>query len=190
MEIVEAVINRVLRKICGMGRGWAFSGIDFTHFGSREAARLSLHRLEQLGRIRRVMRGVYDYPRESALLERRLSPEMDQVARALARRFGWSIQPDGATAQMFAFGSLVRWIAWCNGFWRIMRYAVGRGFDTFPFRAFRINVLRQSLAHRLQVQLETVSHLFPTELSGLCLNVHNLSLFIIHERANIVNTRF
>jgi len=98
-KIVEFVINRVLSKIYGMGRGWAFSGIDFTHFGSREAVRLSLHRLEQQGRIRRVMRGVYDYPRESALLERRLSPDMDQVARALARRFGWSIQPDGATAQ-------------------------------------------------------------------------------------------
>ena len=92
-------MKQVLSKIYGMGGGWAFSGTDFTHFGSREAVRISLLRLEQQGRIRRVMRGVYDYPRESALLNRRLSPDLDQVAHALARRFGWSIQPDGATAQ-------------------------------------------------------------------------------------------
>ncbi|MEP7355344.1 MAG: DUF6088 family protein [Acidobacteriota bacterium] len=45
------------------------------------------------------MRGVYDYPRHSDFLEMKVSPDIDQVAHALARKFAWRIQPDGATAQ-------------------------------------------------------------------------------------------
>jgi hypothetical protein len=49
--------------------------------------------------IRRVIRGIYDYPRSSELLGRQLGPNLDQVAQALARKFGWRIQPSGAAAQ-------------------------------------------------------------------------------------------
>jgi hypothetical protein len=59
----------------------------------------SLFRLEKEGVIRRVIRGVYDYPRYSELLKKTVVPDIDQVANALARKFGWRIQPDGATAQ-------------------------------------------------------------------------------------------
>lgn len=44
------------------------------------------------------MRGIYDYPRSSKLLDSRLSPDIDQVAHALARKFGWRIQPSGPSA--------------------------------------------------------------------------------------------
>jgi hypothetical protein len=60
---------------------------------------LTLHRKEKEGIIRRVIRGIYDYPRHSDLLQKTLSPDLDQVAHALARKFAWRIQPDGATAQ-------------------------------------------------------------------------------------------
>ena len=46
-----------------------------------------------------MLRGVYDYPGYSNFLEQQLSPDINQVAHALARRFGWRIQPDGSTAQ-------------------------------------------------------------------------------------------
>ena len=38
--------------------------------------------------IRRVIRGIYDYPKFSDLLRQPLSPDIDQVAEALARKFG------------------------------------------------------------------------------------------------------
>jgi hypothetical protein len=41
--------------------------------------------------------GVYDYPRQSELLGQ-LSPDIDQVAQALARKFNWRIQASGDTA--------------------------------------------------------------------------------------------
>lgn len=59
---------------------------------------MALHRLVEAGTIRRVMRGVYDYPRYSELLQQPLAPDVHQVAQALARKFGWRIHPDGAAA--------------------------------------------------------------------------------------------
>ena len=53
--------------------------------------------------IRRVCRGVYDYPRFSELLGQALSPEVDQVAQALARKFNWRIQPSGDAALMAGY---------------------------------------------------------------------------------------
>ena len=54
--------------------------------------------LPKRGDVRRIIRGIYDYPRFSKLLQQQLSPDIDQVARALARKFRWRIQPSGATA--------------------------------------------------------------------------------------------
>lgn len=97
--MTKPVEHKVLSRIYGKGRDWAFSQADFADLGSRSAVDSSLFRLEKQGVIRRVIRGVYDYPRYSELLKKTVVPEIDQVANALARKFGWRIQPDGATAQ-------------------------------------------------------------------------------------------
>ena len=54
--------------------------------------------MAEKGVIRRVMRGLYDYPAYSKLLKKDLSPDIDQVAHALARKFGWQIQISGNAA--------------------------------------------------------------------------------------------
>lgn len=59
---------------------------------------MSLIRLTNRSTIRRVIRGVYDYPRYSELLEQEMEPDIHQVARALARKFGWRILPSGPAA--------------------------------------------------------------------------------------------
>ncbi len=50
------------------------------------------------GTIRRICRGMYDYPKYSELLGQQLSPDIDQVAHAFARKFNWRIQPSGDAA--------------------------------------------------------------------------------------------
>lgn len=95
----QSIENKALNRVRGNGRGWAFSQRDFADLGGRATIDSALHRLEQRGKVRRVLRGVYDYPSFSDLLGQELSPDIDQVARALARKFGWRIQPSGATAQ-------------------------------------------------------------------------------------------
>jgi hypothetical protein len=94
--MTQSIENKIISRIYGKGRGWAFSQKDFSHLGSRGSIDLALYRLARKGTIRRVIRGLYDYPAFSQLLDRQLSPDIDQVARALARKFGWRIQPGGA----------------------------------------------------------------------------------------------
>ncbi|MCB1048697.1 MAG: hypothetical protein KDC10_15995, partial [Calditrichaeota bacterium] len=98
MNPVESIENQILEQIEQNGTAWAFTPKDFSRMASRQAVDLALHRLARKGTIRRVMRGVYDIPRPSQLLQQTLSPNLDSVANALARRFGWRIQPSGATA--------------------------------------------------------------------------------------------
>ncbi len=95
----NVIEDKIVSRIYGNGRGWAFSQADFADLGSRSAIDLALHRREKEGLIRRVLRGIYDYPRFSRVLEKPVRPDMDQVAQALARKFGWRIQPDGPSAQ-------------------------------------------------------------------------------------------
>lgn len=90
--------NKILNRIRGTGSGWSFSPRDFLDLGERATIDSALHRLTAKGQVRRVIRGIYDYPRYSELLKQQLSPDIDQVARALARKFRWRIQPSGATA--------------------------------------------------------------------------------------------
>jgi hypothetical protein len=65
--------------------------------GSREAVDLALHRLVQKKTIRRLARGVYDYPKEHPVLGP-LSPSAETVAKALAGRDRTRLQPTGAYA--------------------------------------------------------------------------------------------
>ena len=90
--------NRVIRRLHGYGAGCAFSAKDFADLGARAAIDVTLHRLVAEGKIRRIMRGIYEYPRQGQLLGGPLSPDLDQAAQALARKFGWRIQPTGPVA--------------------------------------------------------------------------------------------
>lgn len=94
----QSIKNKILAKIYGHGRSWAFSQIDFMDIGNAPTIHWALHRLVQKGTIRRVIQGLYDYPRFSELLQQSMPPDMHQVARALARKFNWRIQPGGAVA--------------------------------------------------------------------------------------------
>jgi hypothetical protein len=98
INVNQSSENKILNRILGTGGGWAFSPRDFLDLGERATIDSALHRLAAKGQVRRVIRGVYDYPRYSELLKQELSPDIDQVARALARKFRWRIQPSGATA--------------------------------------------------------------------------------------------
>lgn len=82
----------------GHSRGWAFSKNDFLDLGGDDLVRKALSSLQKAGTIRRVRTGLYDYPRISTLLHEQMGPDLDQVARALARKSGWRIQPSENTA--------------------------------------------------------------------------------------------
>jgi hypothetical protein len=97
----KSLEKRIIRSISSRGFVWAFSSKDFAHLGSRAGIDIALHRLAEKGTIRRVCRGIYDLPKHSVLLDQPLSPDLDAVANAIARKFGWRIQINGASALSF-----------------------------------------------------------------------------------------
>jgi len=93
-----SLYNKAFYFISGHGRGWAFSANDLLAKFSRQQADNILSDLLKDGKIRRVCRGIYDYPKYSEFLKQDLSPDIDQVARAFARKFNWRIEVLGDTA--------------------------------------------------------------------------------------------
>ena len=85
---MQSIENKVLARIYGRQRGWAFSKNDFLDLGGDDLVRKALSSLESKGTIRRVLRGLYDYPKFSKLVNEPLGPDLDQVAQALARKSG------------------------------------------------------------------------------------------------------
>lgn len=90
--------EKALYFIAGHRRGWAFSSNDLSSIFTRSEADDNLKYLAKIGKIRRINRGLYDYPKYSELLKQELSPDIDQIARALARKFNWRIEISGDSA--------------------------------------------------------------------------------------------
>jgi hypothetical protein len=89
--------TKILRRVHGTGRGSVFVSKDFLDLGSRAAVDQALSRLVKDGSLRRLGRGLFDYPRVSPKLGV-LSPDADQVANAVARKRGGQVQRSGAFA--------------------------------------------------------------------------------------------
>ena len=95
---MQSIQNKILARIRGRGRGCAFSSKDFLDLGNRNSVDKALSRLCTQGIIRRVSTGIYDFPRKDEELGGKLSPDIHQVAHAIARKNGVRIQPSGAQA--------------------------------------------------------------------------------------------
>ena len=93
----QSIDFRVLAAIRGRGRGSVFLPANFLDIGSRETVGLVLHRLAKKGTIRRLARGIYDFPKEHPALGL-LQPSPEAVANALAGRDRTKLQPAGAYA--------------------------------------------------------------------------------------------
>ena len=93
----HSIEYRIQTSIRGRGHGCVVVPTDFLDLGSREAVDLALHRLTQKGIIRRLARGVYDFPKKHPVLGS-LTPSAEKVAAALAIRDHTRIQPAGAYA--------------------------------------------------------------------------------------------
>src|SRR6202162_6636240 len=93
----QSIDSMILAAINGRGRGAVFVPADFLALGSREAVDIVLHRLARKGTIRRLARGLYDFPKQHPVLGL-LSPSADAVATALARRDRTRLQPAAAYA--------------------------------------------------------------------------------------------
>jgi hypothetical protein len=95
--MAQSIENKIVSRIYGKKRGWVFTPSHFLDLGSRAAIAQSLVRLARAGTVRRLARGLYDYPRSHPDFGT-LPPDYELVAQALAGRDSLKIQPSGAYA--------------------------------------------------------------------------------------------
>lgn len=91
------VADRIMKRARAHGRGAVFTPSDFLDVAGRPAVDQALSRLVKSGQLRRLTRGLYDFPKVHPKLGS-LSPSPDDVARALARETGSKVQIAGAQA--------------------------------------------------------------------------------------------
>jgi hypothetical protein len=91
-------LEQIKIRIETENKGEVYVNSDFSDIADDATIRKALSRLENDNIIRRVMRGVYEYPEYNDFLKEYIAPSPDKVAHALARNFGWTIVPSGDTA--------------------------------------------------------------------------------------------
>lgn len=98
-DIVDRGYTQEMReRILSAEDGSVFVASDFADIADTATIRQSLQRLFQAGVLQRIIRGVYEKPKYSQLLDEYVAADPDAVAKALARSYHWTIAPCGNTA--------------------------------------------------------------------------------------------
>lgn len=94
---MQSIETKVKNRIYGNGRGWCFTPKNFIDIGDEKAIYSALMRLEQKDLIRKLGHGIYDYPKKHKKLGL-IAPSVEAIAKAIAERDKFRIQPSGAYA--------------------------------------------------------------------------------------------
>ena len=94
---MQPIEDRIISRIYGKGRGSVWTPTHFADLGERAAVAKALSRLVESGRIQRIARGLYHYPKTHAVLGD-IAPSVDAIANALKGRDQVRLLPSGAYA--------------------------------------------------------------------------------------------
>ena len=94
---MKSIEEHILSKIKNYKRGKIFFPENFTDTGTGDAVRQALSRLVDEEELVRLGHGIYLYPKRDPQLGV-LSPTLDQIAQAIAKRDRAKIVPTGALA--------------------------------------------------------------------------------------------
>ena len=94
-------MKQIRERILSAEDGTIFATSDFADVADSATVRQSLNRLVQAGILRRVLRGIFEKPKYSSVLNEFVEVNPDAVAKTLARTYHWTIAPCGNTALNF-----------------------------------------------------------------------------------------
>lgn len=100
---MQSLDDKILAEISKKNKGYVFVYSDFSSLGSASAIRVAVHRLVKKGVLHRLIPGVFVLPDTSKLLNTTISPDLDKVAHAIARRDSAKITPTSVFA-LYALG--------------------------------------------------------------------------------------
>ena len=96
---MSGVTDKILNRVRSHGRGRrVYTPKDFLDLASRASVDQALSRLCRAGTLRRVGRGLYDWPRHSAILDQPAPASVDAVVDAVKRRANVTVAPGNLAA--------------------------------------------------------------------------------------------
>ena len=95
---MNKIREQIEKRITDAGPGYVFTRKDFQDIVSSGSIGQILSRMVKGGVIRLIGRGIFDFPNTNPALGGQLSPDIDQAAKAIARKFRLSILPYGNLA--------------------------------------------------------------------------------------------
>ena len=93
----DTIENKILKKIRKAKRGTLFFSDNFSIYGNAETIRRTLNRLVEAGEIDRVSSGIFVRPQMDKIIGK-ITPKIEDIADAIARRDKAKIVPTGAYA--------------------------------------------------------------------------------------------
>ena len=91
----NTIKQNIYNKIQELPYGSVFVVSDFLDFAGNDAIKQNLKRFADEGLIQRIATGLYYKPRYSDLLRENEAVDLNEVAKAIARNYNWSIAPSG-----------------------------------------------------------------------------------------------
>ena len=97
VAIKRSISKEIEDRILSKKDGEVFVPSDFNDLGGVDAVKTTLSRLAQEGVIRRIAQGIYDKPKKDPEIGA-ITPPIESVAKAIARRDNAKIEPTGIMA--------------------------------------------------------------------------------------------
>ena len=128
-------MKQIRERILSAEDGTIFATSDFADVADSATVRQSLNRLVQAGILRRVLRGIFEKPKYSSVLNEFVEVNPDAVAKTLARTYHWIIAPYGNAALYLLGLSSEKPTVWSY---------ISNG----PYRTYEWNSTRLEFKHR------------------------------------------
>ena len=147
-------MQEIRARILAAEDGTVFVAPDFADIADTATIRQGLKRLYQSGIIRRIIRGVYEKPKYSKLLDEYVAADPDAVAKALARSYHWTIAPCGNTAlNLLGLSTQVT--------------AVWSYISDGPYKTYEWNSTRLEFKHRTNKEITGLSYMTSLVIQAL-----------------------
>ena len=147
-------MQEVRERILSSEDGAIFVAPDFADIADTATIRQSLQRLYQAGILRRIIRGVYEKPKYSKLLDEYVAADPDAVAKALARSYHWTIAPCGNTAL-----NLLGLSAQVTAVWSYI--------SDGPYKVYEWNSTKLEFKHRTNKEITGLSYMTSLVIQAL-----------------------
>ena len=146
--------KQIQEQIKAAAEGTIFISSDFADIADTETIRRNLNRLTQAGMLRRILKGVYEKPKYSKLLDEYVAADPEAVANALARSYHWTIAPCGNTAL-----NLLGLSAQVTAVWSYI--------SDGPYKTYEWNSTKLEFKHRTNKEITGLSYMTSLVIQAL-----------------------